>query len=113
MNDFVYVSKLLKCILFMDDTTLFYSLGKSNMGAAQQETKKKILIFGKSINVYININGIGIIRAKGNKGLDVRVVNLIWKSHKLYFKKLKNIKRGCSVTQSKGFIRYWASYIIQ
>lgn len=56
----------------------------AEMGAAQQETKKNLDIWSQRKKHQCNIDDIGIIRAKGNEGLDVRVVKLILKSHQLY-----------------------------
>ncbi len=104
INDFVYVSKLLKCILFADNTTLFYCGEDITqvLNVVKQELKRiktwfdvnklslnlektNFMIFsnrGRDTGVSINIDGIKMNRVREIKFLGVILdENLCLKSH--------------------------------
>ena len=134
INDFVYVSKLLKCILFADDTTLFYCGEDITqvLNVVKQEFKRvktwfdvnklslnlektNFMIFsnrGRDTGASINIDGIEINRVRETKFLGVILdENLCWKSH-IHYTKAKILKTIALLHKVKDSLDNRALYIL-
>lgn len=133
-NDFVYVSKLLKCILFVDDTTLFYCEEDITqvLSVVKQEFKRLKTWFdvnklslnlektnfmkfsnrGRDTGASINIDGIEINRVRKTKFLGVILdENLCWKSH-IHYTKAKISKTIAMLHKVKDSLDSRALYIL-
>lgn len=65
-NELVNATKLLRCVLFADDTTLYYCGENLTQVINLKLNKTNFLIFGKDAGASLGIEGIEVMGA-GNK----------------------------------------------